>query len=246
MGIVVLVHGAWHGAWVWEKVVPLVERAGHGVIAVDLPGHGSDRTPVCDVTMAAYVERVSEVLLKQSKPVTLVGHSMGGGVITGVAERHPDRLERLVYLAGLIPRNGESMLDILSSDQDSLILRNQILSDDKLSAMVRDEAIAEIFYGDCSGDVVAEAKRRLVPQAIAPVVAPIKTSEENFGRVPRVFIETVLDKAIPWKLQKKMYKTIPCERVIAMQTGHSPFFSAPEVLAGHLSGLLELPAKRVR
>jgi len=237
MSTYVLVHGAWHGAWVWEKVTPRLAEAGHRVIAVDLPGHGADPTPVGDVTMAAYVGRVREVLGNGEEPAILVGHSMGGGVITQAAEEQPEAVRTLVYVAGLIPRDGETMFDILSRDQDSLILQNQVLAEDNLSATIRAAAIPEIFYGDCSAEDIARATIRLVPQAIAPVVAPIHTTRERFGTIPRVFLETLHDRAIPPALQKEMYTAMPCDRVISLETSHSPFLSAPGVLAGHLASL---------
>jgi len=61
MSTFVLVHGSWHGAWCWGKVVPLLERAGHKVEAIDLPGHGNDRSPIADMTMQSCVDRVTSV-----------------------------------------------------------------------------------------------------------------------------------------------------------------------------------------
>lgn len=70
----VLIHGAWHGGWCWDKVVPLLEQAGHVAVAPDLPSHGADRTPVAEVTLDAYVARVCEILDAQPEPVVLLGH----------------------------------------------------------------------------------------------------------------------------------------------------------------------------
>ena len=75
MSTFVLVHGAWHGAWCWEKVVPLLEGAGHEVVTLDLPGHGEDGTPALEVTMESYTDRVVGALDARSEPVVLVGHS---------------------------------------------------------------------------------------------------------------------------------------------------------------------------
>ncbi len=71
----VLVHGAWHGAWCWNKVVPLLEAKGHSVDAIDLPGHGSDVTPIAEVTLERYAERVGRALRAEPEPAVLVGHS---------------------------------------------------------------------------------------------------------------------------------------------------------------------------
>lgn len=77
----VLVHGAWHGAWCWQKVVPLLEARGNKVITFDLPGHGDDTTKPENVTLADYVNKLVSVTNAQKGPVILVGHSMAGVVI---------------------------------------------------------------------------------------------------------------------------------------------------------------------
>ena len=129
----VLVHGAWHGAWCWEKVASLVGQAGHPVIAKDLPGHGlnarapqsfgefprsgafaSEPSPVSGITLSDYVSQIVqtvEALLSQgSAPPVLVGHSMGGIAIQAAAEAlGPTKLHRLVYLAAFMPANNASM-----------------------------------------------------------------------------------------------------------------------------------------
>ena len=78
MSTYVLIHGAFHGGWCWDKVVPLLEAAGHKVVAPDLPSHGRDDTPIAEVTLDTYARRACEVAAAQSEPVIIVGHSMGG------------------------------------------------------------------------------------------------------------------------------------------------------------------------
>ena len=78
MSTYVLIHGSWHGGWCWDKTVALLKEAGHQALAPDLPGHGQDKTPVAEITLARFVARVGEILEAQPEPVILVGHSMGG------------------------------------------------------------------------------------------------------------------------------------------------------------------------
>ena len=104
-----LVHGAWHGAWCWQGITPRLEAAGVNVIAPDLPGHGTDSTPRNQVTLDAYADRVIAAISGRSDRITLVGHSMGGVVISAVAERVPERIARLVYACAFLPRNGEAL-----------------------------------------------------------------------------------------------------------------------------------------
>ena len=78
------------------------------------------------------------------------------------------------------------------------------------------------------------ARLLLQPEAMAPLGTPIHTTPENFGRIPRVYIECLRDNAVTPAFQKEMYSVVPCQRVISMETDHSPFFSEPEELVSHL------------
>lgn len=233
MSTYVLVHGAWHGGWCWHKVVPLLEKEGHKVEAPDLPGHGRDKTPISEITLEAYVQSICGILDAQYEPVILVGHSMGGRVIAQAAEYRPARIKLLVYLAAFLEPSG-GLIGQLGAE--SLLTGNMIPSEDLSSVTLNVDAIKGM-YSDCSDEDVALAKSLLVPQATAPLAVPATTTEQNFGRVPRVYIECLLDKIITPSRQKEMYTNLPCERVISMNTNHMPLLSAPEELAAHLTSL---------
>ena len=237
MSTYVLIHGAWHGGWCWDKVVSLLEKEGHTVVAPDLPGHGNDKTPIPEVTLQAYADRACEVVNAQSEPVFLVGHSMGGVVITQAAENCSGNIRKLVYLTAFLLQNGESLMSHAQEDTESLVLQNLVMDEEGGYATVKDEGIQPTFYADCSDEDVARAKSLLVPQAAAPLGTPVSTTDENFGRIPRVYIECLQDKAVSPFIQKKLYTNLSCEKVISMDTSHSPFFSAPEELANHLLAL---------
>lgn len=237
MATFVLIHGAWHGAWCWYKVAPLLEAKGHTVVTPDLPGHGDDLTPVGDVTLDAYVQRVCKVIDAQQEPVILLGHSMGGIVITQTAEERPDRIAALVYLTAFLLPNGKCSSDYADRDLDRLLPSNLIEGEDGVSTTVRQEALKEIFYQDCPDEDVALARERLTPQAKAPRLTPMRTTDERFGRVPRFYIECTADNALAPELQRELYTQLPCRQVISMNSGHSPFFSQPEALARHLVSL---------
>ena len=239
MATYVLIHGAWHGGWCWDKVVPLLRKKGHKVEAPDLPGHGKDKTPIREVSLQGYADRVCKVLDTQSEPVILLGHSMGGIVISQTAEYRPEKIKSLVYLTAFLLQNGEFLLQVGGGDTEALVLPNLVMAEDQSFATVKEEAIKQVFYGDCSDEDVSRAKKLLVPQAAAPFGTPINITEKNFGRIPRVYIECLRDRAISPSVQKKMYETLPCRKVVSMDTSHSPFFSAPEALVDHLVSLGE-------
>ena len=104
MSTFVLIHGAWHGGWAWNNVAALLRTEGHTGHTPDLPGHGSDQTAVGEVTLQAYVDRVTAVIDSCPEPVVLAGHSMGGVVISQTAEQRPQRICALVYVCAFLLR----------------------------------------------------------------------------------------------------------------------------------------------
>jgi pimeloyl-ACP methyl ester carboxylesterase len=187
--------------------------------------------------LQSYVDRVCQVVDSRSEPVVLVGHSMGGIAISQAAESRPEKIETLVYLCAFLLRDGESLFQVAQEDTESLILPNLVIDEDQGITTIRGEAAKDIFYGDCSDEDVARAKPLLRPDPIAPVGTPISVTEENFGGVPRVYVECLRDRAISPAAQKRMYEASPCERVVSMDASHSPFLSRPEELVSHLTSL---------
>jgi pimeloyl-ACP methyl ester carboxylesterase len=119
MATFVLVHGAWLGAHAWRWVRPLLRAAGHDVVTPCLTGLGERAHLATPATnLDTHVADVAAVLhYEDLHDVVLVGHSYGGMVITGVADRAPERIGQLVYLDAFVPRAGESMLDLVPADE---------------------------------------------------------------------------------------------------------------------------------
>lgn len=234
MSTYVLVHGAFHGGWCYEKIVPRLEAAGHTAIAVDLPGHGDNPRPMPEVTLDAYVDHVCAIVEAQPEPVILVGHSLGGMTITQVTERMPEKISWVVYLTAVLPGNGQSRVDIAKLESNNTIAADRIASEDGLSVTTRDQAIQPTFYGECADEDVARAKQRLVPQAVQIFQQPVQTTPERYGTVKRAYIECLRDNAIKIESQRAMIAAQPCDRVFTIDTDHSPFYSAPEELARDL------------
>ncbi len=235
MSTYVLVHGGLHGSSCWKKIITLLEEKGHRVVAPDLPGHGEDKTPISEITLQAYVDRICEVIDAQPEPVILVGHSMGGFVITQTAEYRPDKIKTLVYLTAYLLQNGEA--PGLIDDPESLVVPNVEMAEDGSYITFKKEAYKDVFASDCSDEDIERAQSHLCPQGTLVNITPVSTTEENFGRVPRIYIECLRDKALSPAVQKRMYTALPCKSVITMDTSHSPFLSKPDELAGHLTSL---------
>jgi len=240
MSSYVFVHGAWHGAWCWSKVVSLLEATGHKATALDLPGHGRDDTPITQVTFEAYCNKVREIVEAQPEPIILVGHSMGGRVVTQVAELRPDKIKTLVYLAAILLRNGENTMPADPDTGETLIDRSVITSDDGIYQTLREDAVRELLFHDCSDEDAGTAMALLEPrQASQPMTMPMRLTVENFGRVRKVYIECLQDKAVTPAQQRMMYTMTPCDKIISMNASHSPFLSSPRELADHLVSISE-------
>jgi hypothetical protein len=157
--------------------------------------------------------------------------------VAQVAEQRPAKVKKLVYLAAFLLTGGQAMIPGAFDDSGSLLLPNLIVNEAQCYATVREEAYRDALYGDCAEEDVALATLLHTPEPLAPLATPLDLSEQNFGRVPRVYIETLHDNAVTLSKQRGMVAAMPCDEVISMNTSHSPCFSAPQKLAKHLASL---------
>ena len=205
---------------------------------MDLPGHGNNPAPREKQTFANYVNTVISAIDNSFEKVVLVGHSAGGAVISQAAEARPARITCLVYVSGFMLADGQSVLDVASNDKGNEVLpATQLIEDGKAIILVPDKSRTPLYL-DCSDEDAAWAAERLVPEATEPVGAVLSLTEENYGRVPRYYIECLQDRAISIETQRAMISGQAVERVISMDSGHSPFLSRPEELAKHLLSIL--------
>jgi len=225
----ILVHGSFHGGWCWDKVVPHLESLGARAIAIDLPGHGAQRIPASQASLAGYVDHVCQVVAEQQAPVVLVGHSMAGMVVSGVAERLPEAIRKLVFVCAFLPQNGQALVDLARTDNESLLMPALVFDEPNGVHFVRDEGAREAFYHDCPEDLASAARARLIPEPLSVVTTPVSLSE-RFAKVPRDYIHCTEDHALGPSLQRRMLEAQPC-RVHSIPSSHSPFYSMPERLA---------------
>ena len=119
MATFVLVHPAWFGGWCWKKVAPILRGRGHEVFTPTLTGLG-ERAHLAnrEVGLGTHIEDVANVLkFEDIRDAILVGNSSGGMVITGVADRMPERIAHVVYLDAFVPEDGQSLFDIVPSER---------------------------------------------------------------------------------------------------------------------------------
>jgi pimeloyl-ACP methyl ester carboxylesterase len=224
---VILVHGAWQGAFTWATVKSNLEKKGFTVIAVELPAHGDDTTPVTGLTLDSYSAKVISAIEGQSSGVILVGHSLGGMVISAVAEKIPSKIAKLVYLAAFLPQDQQSLFEISGGDKQSRLPAALEFSADQSTAAVKADSLINIFCQDGSAEVkkLLLAKNRTEP--LLPLTSKVTLTAANFGSITKFYIRTVNDHAIGLGLQDQMIKTTAVKKVFSLNTGHTAHLSQP-------------------
>ena len=221
----ILIHGSWHSAWNWHKVIPFLEKQGHRGIAIDLPGMGRDKTPIREVKMKTTVEKICSLIDSIEGKVILVGHSKNGIMISQAAEYRPDKIEKLIYLAAYLIPNGKTQREYSIQDTEG-VLKPYVTMHEELNAhTLRPEIYKEGLYADCEDHITEMAKFILSHEPVESGITPLQLTEENYGRIPKIYIECTKDRAVTPFIQRKMYTETPCEKVYSLPTSHSPFFS---------------------
>jgi pimeloyl-ACP methyl ester carboxylesterase len=243
MARIVLVHGAFAGAWCWEPVLPGLRAKGHTVEAFDLPGAGEDRTPVAEVTLDAYAMSVCEVLAA-GPPAVLAGHSMGGMVVTQAAARTPEEITALIYVAAFLPADGQSLLDLTAYPEaaDDQVQANLVVDGDPPVATMPAAASREALFGCCDDEQAAWGVGHLGAQPVVPFTQPVTLGDppaEAFVALPRAYITCTQDRAIPPAMQRRMFQDGGCDPVIELDTDHSPWISRTDELVAALHRVAE-------
>jgi pimeloyl-ACP methyl ester carboxylesterase len=245
MARIVLIHGAWGGAWIWEKVTEPLEAAGHTVETLDLPGAGDDHTPLEQINLDAYAERICDVLRESPEQAVLVGHSMGGMAVTQAASRCPGRVASLIYLAAFLPMDGQSLIGLtkLPEGEGDHVQKTMVVSGEPPLAELSEENLIIAFYNLAPPEVAKWAAQMQRPQPAVPMMDEAKLSE-GYETIPRSYIHCTKDQANMPALQRRMMKERAASPVIELETDHTPHLSAPEELVAAIDQLVrqEVPA----
>jgi pimeloyl-ACP methyl ester carboxylesterase len=232
---VVLVHGAWHGAWCFDRVVPLLQAAGVPSVAVDLPGHGLDPGPFTDLHGDA--ARVGHVLDRIGTDVVLLGHSYGGAVVTeaGVHET----VRHLVYLCAFPLDEGESCAAAATSEAAGLshasrpdLTAGWVVHGDGTTTLDPKSA-AGALYNDCDAATIDWAIAHLGPQPMENLSQP--PAGVGWRSRPSTYVVCTEDGAVHPGLQEALADR--CTERVVWPTSHSPFASRPAIVAELLVNL---------
>ncbi|MDC7789958.1 alpha/beta hydrolase [Rhodoplanes sp. TEM] len=232
---VLLIHGAWQGAWAWDAFVPELAAAGLAFEAIDLPGNGTTPAPR-PVSLDLYVEHVRAAIARRGRPVSLVAHSGGGLVASQVAEADPDGVARIVYVAGMMLPDGMAYADLVRDviaehPEAAGIGPHLVWSADRASSTVPEAAALAFFYHDCDAAAARSAARQLTAQPEGGRAVRPRLTAARFGRVPRLYVEATADRSVVPILQRRMQALVPGAAVVSLPTGHAPQLVAPRLLA---------------
>ncbi|MBL3656314.1 alpha/beta fold hydrolase [Fulvivirga sediminis] len=237
-----LVHGAWHPEGSWFKIVKGLERLGHQVFTVQLPGLGTDKTAIKDVTLASHVNVVTKKMREIGRGIILVGHSYGGVVISQAAENLSSHVDLLIYVSAFLLSDGQNLLDIASLDTESIVTQNIIINGD--SVYIPESSYIDAFYNL----TYAIDKPRLeldielmttllVPQPLKTFTTPVSLGS-NFKKIKKIYIACLLDQAITPRAQRYMCNQYPDIIIRAIRySDHSPFLSRPQKLIELLTAI---------
>jgi pimeloyl-ACP methyl ester carboxylesterase len=239
MATFILIHGAFHGGWCWERVVPLLAAKGHHVLAPDLPGMGGDTTPFADDTLDQWAQFTADLARNAQGPVILAGHSQGGAVISQAAELVPDKVACLAFVTAVLVEDGGTLLrgeDLQALESGSHAVLS-LSGGGKLMSV--DRALAKAaFYSMMTPQDAQAAADRTTPQPVSLMTTPLRLTPGRFGTVPRAYIEALNDLTLSIDFQRRMQRYWPCDPVISLPSDHSPFYSAPTELADALLSLV--------
>ena len=217
----VLVHGAWHGAWCWKKILPSLWDKGHRAFAVTLTGLG-ERAHLLSSTirLATHIEDVAAVIeTEELARVVLVGHSYGGLLVTAVADRYAERIDRLVYLDAIVPRSGESWSstheESVRQARRAVIARDGVLPPPPASA-----------YG-LSGADAEWVDRRQRPQPGAAYDDVLHFDEARVASLARTFVDCTSPALPAIETSRHRVRSEPGWQIVEIATGHDSMISAP-------------------
>jgi pimeloyl-ACP methyl ester carboxylesterase len=224
----VLVAGAWHGAWCWARVLPALRRAGHSVLPVPLTGVGERAHQLSpEVTLATHVEDVvTAVHGAGCRGAVLVGHSYGGLVVTGAADRLGEEVGRLVYVDAVVPTPGRSWADCIPPEaraaRRAVIAEHGHIPPPPASA-----------YG-LTGDDAVWVEQRQTPQPGGVYEDPLHFDADRWAARPRTYVDCTAPALPTIDPSRRLVRSQPGWEVVELATGHDPMVSAPDELAAVL------------
>jgi pimeloyl-ACP methyl ester carboxylesterase len=235
----VLVHGAWHGAWCWKKVLPSLWANSHRAFAVSLTGVGERALQLSpSIRLQTHVDDVLAVIeAEELSRAILVGHSYGGLLITAAAAQVPERIAHLVYVDAIVAYDGESWSSI--HDEQTRSMRREGIA--RTGVMPPMDPAA---YG-LTGEDAAWVRRRQRPHPGGMYDDALHIDAKLLQRIARTFVDCSSPALPTVALSRRRARSDPGWNVVTLETGHDPMISAPAELLRVLDSVAASAATRV-
>lgn len=239
---ILLVHGAAHDKNCWNELVPELEQRGLNVHTLTLRGHGTNKKYGYHVSMSTYAKDVCDKAREIGEPCVLVGHSMGGMVITAAAQACPQLFKQMIYIAAFASPKKFTAIAFYAKKLEKLCPGhvNPKPRINLLNGTGNYDADTSIhmFYNQCEGDLQALVKRNICPQPLRPFLSFVRWDDKHLGSIPKDYIECSQDNALPIETQRAMQKNMHFNRIESLNSDHSPFTSMPNDLADVIAKLV--------
>jgi pimeloyl-ACP methyl ester carboxylesterase len=223
----VLVPGGWHGAWCFKYLTRALRSAGHTVFPITLTGVG-ERAHLADpsIDLDTHIADVVGVLdAEELSDAVLLGHSLGGCVITGVADRRPNLISALIYLDAIVPKDGESMMDHVSE-----AFRVGLVSGAQAKGQGYLVPIPPMDFLSVPPEHAEWMTRRLTPHPLGVATQAIRlTSQQTVAT--KIYIDCDSPSIEPTHLTKQRLKDASDWNYLTIHTGHDPFIDHPTELS---------------
>ena len=232
----VLVHGGGFDRRCWDPLLPLLDAP---AFAVDLPGRGSRPADLDRVTIADFAEAVAaEITERDLDDVVLVGHSLAGITLPGVAGRVGDRLRHLVFVSCAVPPDGASVAEVLDSLSPAVAEVAGQITDDAVSAegTLHPDLAGAMFCNDMDDALRASTLELLVPEAFGVLSEPVDLSPLG-APIPRTYVRLLQDASLTLDAQDRMVANLGGARVVDLDAGHMAMISRPADLSAILAGV---------
>jgi pimeloyl-ACP methyl ester carboxylesterase len=224
----VLVHGAWHGGWCWHSVALTLRARGHTVYTPTQTGLGERAHLISRaITLDTFVDDIANVLtFDDLTDVVLVGHSFGGNAISGVADRMPERIRKLIYLDAIVLEGGQSPFGVIAPDLAAARVKAAEESSGGMSLPVPPPAA----FGVSDAALAEWLLARMTPHPLSTFRSELRLANPVGNGRPKVYVRCV-DPIYPPLQPSRDYVAAHGWRIVDIATGHDAMVGAPRELA---------------
>jgi pimeloyl-ACP methyl ester carboxylesterase len=234
----ILCHGSWYSPLTWQPLSERLTAAGHRTVFVSYPGDAGDGTPASEIAQQSFLDAALAAIDGADERVVLVGHSMGGMVIGLASDRRAQQVAAAVYVSAFLLPSGKSIFEYSQTTPEfasSLLPKYLVVDESAGISSIKPEGLREVFLADATDQQFEWARERTQVDYLAPSGTPVSL-DGGFSEVPRFYIETTEDRAVPVAAQRRMHSEAGVERVAEVHGSHSAYITRADAVAHAILG----------